>query len=158
MQIEETTDQSICPEPFYNGNVPLSKRIKDDIFQGVVWIAWVFIMAPLITVIAWYSGYRRFDSYLLHDWPPTSKFLVLFSLIIVLSWLVIAAWAIYNWRRYSQHNVRTAPPPLDDADLSESLNISLDTLKAGQSAQSGIVYYDENGDMLRIEKLTKSVE
>ena len=158
MQIKETTDQSICPEPFYSGNVPLSKRINDNIFQGTVWIAWVFIMAPLITVIAWYFGYRRFDVYLLHDWPPTSTFLLLFSFILAFSWLVIAAWSVYNWRRFSRHNVRVAPPILDGADLADSLHIALDTLKAGQSAQSGIVYYDESGHILCFEKLTKCVE
>ena len=157
MQIEETTDQSICPEPFYSGNVPLSKRINDNFFQGAVWIAWIFIMAPLITVIAWCFGYRRFDAYLFHDRPPTSTFILIFSFILALSWLVITAWSVYNWRRFSRHNVRAAPPILDDEDLAESLNIELDTLKAGQSAQSGIVYYDESGHMLRIEKLTKSV-
>lgn len=153
MKIEETTDQSICPEPFYNGNVPLSKRITDNIFLGTIWIVWAFIMAPLVTVVAWYFGYRRFDAYLVHDWPPTSRFILLFSLILVLSWLVIAAWSIYNWRRFSWRNVRTAPPILGEADLAASLNIALDTLKIGQSAQSGVVYYDESGSMLRIEEL-----
>ena len=158
MQIEETTDQSICPEPFYNGNVPLSKRINDNIFQGAVWIVWVFIMVPLITVIAWYFGYIRFDAYLLHDWPPTSAFLHLFAFIFAFSWLVISAWSIYNWRRYSRRNVRSAPPILDDEDLARSLNIALDALKAGQSDRSGIVYYDDSGSLLRIDKITDSKE
>ncbi|MBN6740442.1 poly-beta-1,6-N-acetyl-D-glucosamine biosynthesis protein PgaD [Acidithiobacillus sp. MC6.1] len=152
MLIEETTDQSICPQPFYNGNVPLLKRIHDNIFWGAAWIAWVFIMAPLFTVMAWYFGYRRFDVYLLHDWPPTSRFLLVFLFILAFSWFVIAIWSIYNWRRFSRRNVRTAPPILGEADLAASLNIALGTLKAGQSAQSGVVYYDESGYMLRIEE------
>ena len=157
MQIKETTDQSICPEPFYSGNVPLSKRITDNIFLGAVWIFWVFITAPLVTVVAWYFGYRRFDAYLLHDWPPTSKFILLFSFILVFSWLVIAVWSIYNWRRFSRRNVRTAPPILGEEQLAASLNIALDTLKAGQSAQSGVVFYDESGTMLRIEVCQSSI-
>lgn len=151
MQIKETTDNSMCPEPYYSGKVPLLKRINDNIFEGTAWIFWVFIMSPLLTLIAWYFGYRRFDAYLLHDWPPTSTFILLFSLILIFSWLVIIAWSVYNWRRFSRHNFRVAPPKLSDKDLAESLEITLDTLKSGQSAQSGIVYYDENGHMLRFE-------
>ncbi len=153
MLIKETLDYKGCPEPFYSSNIPLSKRIKDGVFQAILWIIWSLIMSPMLTGFAWYFGYKRFDVYIFHDWPPTEKFLFPVLLLIVISWSIIALWSIYNFIRFSRRNKRKSPQPIDEAVLANKLGMSLGCLKEVQLFRAGIVYYDEKGNLINIEKL-----
>jgi len=134
-------------------NLTLTQRLVSMSLTTLLWLFWMYLWMPLISLIGWYFGIELiYDQMVLREgWYSLVKLLLVYVLIVsVLSGLLLA-WARINYYRFAGRERRQRATGLSLAALAGDFGLSRATVDAGQASRIAVVYHDETGMISAIE-------
>ncbi|TVR62874.1 MAG: poly-beta-1,6-N-acetyl-D-glucosamine biosynthesis protein PgaD [Gemmatimonadales bacterium] len=127
---------------------PPGQRVAYRVVTAIAWVVWGYLWLPLITLLAWFLGVRRFIREVV---VPEQSFLLATGFVYIVVILTLAAtlvvWSRYNLARFGGRERRQHPPPLPREEMESYFELSegvLDTLRSGRRT---VVDYDAEGRM-----------
>ncbi len=126
----------------------LQSRIQRSLFAAIAaagWLIWLYLFAPLLSLLGWVFGIQRFQVYVLFNEAHSLSTLLVYGLIIVVAGLALIGWALYNYFRFRGEDRRAAPSPVNDAQLADGFRIDVQQVQAVQQARISLVSHDEHG-------------
>jgi biofilm PGA synthesis protein PgaD len=111
------------------------------------WTVWVHFLMPLLTLLAWMTGWHRLTTELL---APEGLGLMVRYLPVYLAVLAalcgsLIAWALFNWWRFSDRERRRASPGVTTEQVAAAMGLDAEGLKHWQRARRLVVRHDEQG-------------
>ena len=112
---------------------------------------WFYLFVPILSLLAWWFGWYRFDQYIIHDYRQgyTEHMTVLIALVCIMG-LLLLGWASYNVLRFYHNERRHATPDIVPQDLAEFYNLNTELVQQAQLERMTIISYDEHGKITEI--------
>lgn len=150
--MNQSNNEIQLPEPIYRPE--LVKRFNRGLYavlSAIAWTIWLYLFLPLVTLMLWTFGYKRFSAYLIYN--PQDKFydLMIYALIIVFLGTIFIGWALYNFIRFRGKERRSTPKQISKEMMVADYDINLDQLSFLQQGKIAWVYCDNKGNLTKIE-------
>jgi|GEM_PF-723948 len=127
---------------------PPGQRVAYRVVTAIAWAVWAYLWLPLITLLAWFLGARKFVRELV---IPEQSFILatgfVYLLVILTLGATVVIWSRYNLARFGGRDRRQHPPSLSREEMESYFELSdgvLDTLRSGRRT---VVHYDPEGRM-----------
>ncbi|HKL49456.1 MAG TPA: poly-beta-1,6-N-acetyl-D-glucosamine biosynthesis protein PgaD [Desulfuromonadales bacterium] len=127
------------------------QRYGQRLLTLLFWLFTVYLLRPLITLIAWASGLHLFSEVMLEEQGLVSLLHLLgsYAMTIAAIGAALGGWAIYNLLRFRGRNKRIhhpKPVPLEE----EAAHYGLDneTVREWRNAPRIVMHYDREGNLL----------
>ena len=119
----------------------------------LVWVLWVYLWTPLLSLLAWALGVRVFVVEMLLPANMTyMQELFLYGQLVFLMLVVMLAWSRYNIWRFRGMDRRKHQGPLTAEDEAAYYEIDSALIRQLRNADSAIVHYDENDRLVRVQE------
>jgi poly-beta-1,6-N-acetyl-D-glucosamine biosynthesis protein PgaD len=131
------------------------RRVTEITLTGVFWLAWLYFIAPLLSVLLWLAGIQLFREQVLArgGYEQLLADMQDYGLVVLAMLLVVLIWVDWNLRRYGDHNQRTGQPPAVSAgELAGYTGLSVQEVEALQAARHMLVDFDEQ-DQPQVRRL-----
>ncbi|MDN0084718.1 poly-beta-1,6-N-acetyl-D-glucosamine biosynthesis protein PgaD [Crenobacter sp. SG2305] len=134
-------------------NLTLMQRLVSMSLTTLLWLFWMYLWMPLISLIGWYFGIQLiYDQMVLREgWYSLIKLLLVYALIVAALSGLLLVWARINYYRFAGRERRRRAPDLSLAVLASDFGLSRATVEAGQASRIAVVYHDETGMIAAIE-------
>jgi poly-beta-1,6-N-acetyl-D-glucosamine biosynthesis protein PgaD len=111
------------------------------------WSLWVHFLMPLLTLLAWMSGWRRLSTELLT--PECLQVLVrhlpVYLAVLGLICGGLIAWALFNWWRFADRERRQGSRPVTHEQLARGLDLPAEDLRTWQASRRLVVRHNDQG-------------
>ncbi len=132
------------------------QRLMFGVVTIAAWMMWIYLWLPIITLLGWYFGVRRFHDVMITQSGAAhlAQSIGWYALVIVAICASLVGWALFNWARFRGQGRRNKAP--DRIALKELLartrftNDVLILIRA-QTMRSIIVHHDKKGVIVRIK-------
>lgn len=115
------------------------------------WLIWLYLLLPLVSVLAWVFGYYRFDQYILNDpQPDLIKQLWFLAILVVVMNLVLLLWASYNWWRFRSNDRRQHVKNVNKEQIAHFYELNEKAYDLAQRQQISTFFYDDVGKITDI--------
>jgi poly-beta-1,6-N-acetyl-D-glucosamine biosynthesis protein PgaD len=122
------------------------------VFLGSLgWAIWFHLMLPLMALLAWAFGIRRFRIFVLSEVERTFHTLLVYALVVAASGSVFLLWSLYNWLRFRHRDRRGSPPQATPADLARAYHLEEAEVLRIQALKSLEVAFDEQGRIVGVD-------
>jgi len=123
----------------------------------IAWAIWVYLWVPLITLVAWYLGFRAFAREIVLPDPATMiNTGALYLAIILLLGSLLVGWSRYNLRRFGGEDRRSHAPHVADEELRRWFGVSAESLARLRAGKVLTVDYNEQAVVRSVESGTPS--
>ncbi|GAB4507031.1 MAG: hypothetical protein Tsb0026_00820 [Sulfuricaulis sp.] len=125
--------------------VVFSRHVMEVLMTFVFWGLWVYLVAPLLSLLLWYIGIYLFVDRMitLGGYEAFAEQLINYGAAVFVMWLLLTLWVLWNLRRYGQRNRRTVPPPhVTHAQMAESLHLSSESLRRLNASRVIHMHFD----------------
>ncbi|MCX7087708.1 MAG: poly-beta-1,6-N-acetyl-D-glucosamine biosynthesis protein PgaD [Methylococcales bacterium] len=130
----------------------LGKRISGLLVLVTCWLMWIYLLFPLFTLSGWLMGDKKLVTEM--RWFGGYKSLLQLLEIYGMTLLVIAmlwvCWVLYHSLR-KQAVIPAANILVNDTDLCAFYKVNNDELQHCRQASAITVYFDEHGQITRLE-------
>lgn len=117
----------------------------------VGWVAWIYLFLPLLTLVAWWFGYYRFDQYILLDQKDSAiQQLQFLAVLIIFMNLTLLAWASYNYLRFRDNERRFKSDDVQNDQIAHFYELETVHVEHAQHYKICTFYYDDHGKILDI--------
>ena len=127
--------------------IGMLQRATEYTFTTLFWMAWLYLIMPLLSLMMWAAGVHFFvDEMLVRGgYEALLRELVNYGVVILCMLFVILVWVDWNIRHYGDHNKRTHPPqPLSNEELAASTGLSVAEVSSLQQAKRAVIGFDDN--------------
>lgn len=131
---------------------PSVRRSTELGVTALFWLAWIYLISPLLSLLLWLVGIQLFTDEMLArgGYRALLRELGDYGLVISLMLLAISSWIEWNQRRYGRNNKRTLPPQsVGDKETAVRAGMTLAALEHLQAAKQAVVDFDDS-DRLRL--------
>lgn len=131
------------------------RRTTEITVTGLFWLAWLYLIAPLLSALLWLAGVQLFTEEMLVQGGYRSVLENLrdYGLVVLGMTMSILIWVEWNLRRYGRRNLRQRQPAAVAADeLATLVRCETDGVVAMQQATRIVVDFDLE-DRLEIRQL-----
>lgn len=142
------------PDPIHRPD--LQSRVHRGVFavlSTLGWLVWLYLFAPLLSLVAWGLGYHRLDLYVLSSTPHVLLTLGLYASAVIVAGLLLLLWAVYNLLRFGSKDRRAAAPPVSDIELVQAFRINRDQLAQLHAGKVMHLHHDTDGHITGVETL-----
>jgi biofilm PGA synthesis protein PgaD len=114
-------------------------------------MVWLYLFIPLLSLLAWWFGWHRFDQYIVHDYQQgfTQHLAVLVAVVMVLG-LMLLGWASYNILRFYNNERRHAMPDVQAGDMAHFYELETSAVEQAQASQVNLFFYDRHGKIVNM--------
>jgi poly-beta-1,6-N-acetyl-D-glucosamine biosynthesis protein PgaD len=104
-------------------------------------------MLPLVTLLLWTSGFRRFSEELLQGGGLDALVsrLPLYAAVIAMLCSALIIWALLNWWRFADRDRRRSCRPVPAAVVARSYGLAPEQLTRWQTMRRLVVLHDSHG-------------
>jgi poly-beta-1,6-N-acetyl-D-glucosamine biosynthesis protein PgaD len=117
----------------------------------VCWAIWLYLFAPLLTLLGWAFGYDRLQDYALANAEYTSYTVFIYAVLIAAAGLSLLFWALYNLLRFRNKNRRGRLHAVTPQALAEAFGVSVGDIEQMHRADHIVIDYDENGQIRAVD-------
>ena len=135
--------------------IVFSRNVAELMITVLFWGLWVYLVTPLLSLALWFIGIYLFVDRMvtLGGYEAFAEQLVNYGSAVIVMWLVLTLWVIWNLRRYGQHNRRTEPPPyVTDDQIAEAMHLPVGTISRAHASRHIHLHFDRHERPV-IEKL-----
>jgi biofilm PGA synthesis protein PgaD len=150
-------EQSLLQEVALRARAPLIIERPDEVLTArkltnyaltfLWWSVWGHFALPLLTLLLWMSGFRRFSQDLLGHGGLDALLsrLPLYAAVVGILCGGLIGWALLNWWRFADRERRQFSKPLATAEVARSYGLAPDELALWQSTRRLVVLHDSQG-------------
>jgi poly-beta-1,6-N-acetyl-D-glucosamine biosynthesis protein PgaD len=111
------------------------------------WSLWVHFLMPLLTLLAWMTGWRRLSTQLLapEGLELLMRYLPAYLAVLGVMCGSLIAWALFNWWRFADRERRRASAGVTCEQVAEALGLPAGELRRWQQARRLVVRHDAQG-------------
>lgn len=131
---------------------PTVQRSTELGVTALFWLAWIYLISPLLGLLLWLVGIHLFTEEMLvrGGYQALLRELGNYGLVIFLMLLAVSLWIEWNQRRYGHNNKRTQPPlSVEHRETAERAGMTLVELELLQAARQAVVDFDD-ADRLQV--------
>lgn len=131
------------------------RRTTEITLTGLFWLAWLYLIAPLLSALLWLAGVELFTEEMLvkGGYRAVLGNLRDYGLVVLGMAAAILAWVEWNLRRYGHRNLRRRQPAAVGVDeLATLVRSTSGSVLAMQDATRIVVDFDSD-DRLEIRRL-----
>ena len=123
------------------------ERMRDTLVTGFMWILYVYLWLPLISLMAWVMGFEFAYDVMIRSGGAASMRTVLYwyAVAIVTILIVFGTWSLSNRWRYGAQNRRTALDPVSDESFMAYFGVSPEELARLRGSRSLTLELDTVG-------------
>jgi len=132
-----------------------SRNVAALMITVLFWGLWVYLVTPLLSLALWFIGIYLFVDRMitLGGYEVFAEQLVNYGSAVIVMWLLLTLWVIWNLRRYGQHNRRTEPSPyVTDEQIAEAMHLPVGTISRAHASRHIHLHFDRHEHPV-IEKL-----
>lgn len=125
--------------------VPQTRKYAELVIMFVSWSLWVYLVMPLLSLVVWIVGGYLFKQEMLSPGSVETFMHVLnYGSVILTMWVMMAAWILWNQRRYGRHNRRNSKAPVVTTEqIQQSTNLSNEEVGHLRSNKEIFLHFDE---------------
>ncbi|HEX4583610.1 MAG TPA: poly-beta-1,6-N-acetyl-D-glucosamine biosynthesis protein PgaD [Burkholderiaceae bacterium] len=129
-----------------------ARKLTNYLLTFVWWSVWGHFMLPLLTLLLWMSGFRRFSDQLLGraGLDALVSRLPLYSAVVGVLCSGLIAWALLNWWRFADRNRRRSVKPVSAAEVARTYGLTAADLARWQQTRRLVVVHDPNGQPIDV--------
>ena len=133
------------------------RRAGDTMATGVMWILYMYLWVPLISLGAWLLGFEFAYDAMVRAGGASGLREVLwwYGVIVALIVGAVASWSLSNRRRFRRRNRRRASDVIGDEQLMECFGVSSADLECLRSGRVVEVTLGERGELTRVRASTE---
>lgn len=115
----------------------------------VFWIVWFYLWIPVVSLLAWLFGAERFyQAMITHSGlDALIELLGLYSIIILVMGVILAAWAWYNQVRVRGRDKRRSSITVTPAEVGSFFALKPEQLDLARYAKHVVIEHDEHGQV-----------
>ena len=120
---------------------------------ALFWLAWFYLIAPLLGLMLWMVGIQMFVDELLVNGGYLALLAELqrYGLVVLGMLLAMLVWVDWNLRYYGGHNKRTHPSsPVSMQELAQQAGVTADEIRLLQGEREQLLDFDEQDHLLVI--------
>lgn len=112
---------------------------------------WTYLFVPLLSLLAWWFGWYRFDHYIVQDYQHgfTQSITVMIAVVMMMG-LVLLGWASYNILRFYNNERRNHVPNIKSHEVANFYEIEPEQVQQAKQAQLNVFHYDRQGKIINI--------
>lgn len=129
--------------------VPNSKKSFFAFLALLGWLSWFYFFSPLLTLLLWLFGYKRFNDYIIYEWQTTLNNLKEYEKFFLLAASIFISWALYNWLRFKNKKRRKGYGQVSTADIANFFQLEEQEIKNLQHSNRIILYFDNKGKIIK---------
>lgn len=129
--------------------VPTPQKSLLAFIALIGWLVWFYFFSPLLTLLLWLFGYKRFNDYIIYEWKITLHNLKEYEIIFIVTATIFIAWALYNWLRFKNKNRRNGSKKVSTADIANFFQLTEQEVKNLQQSKRIILYFDDQGKIIK---------
>jgi len=126
--------------------VPNTKKYAELMVTFISWSLWVYLITPLISLGIWFAGAYLFKKEMMSPGGiETFAHALNYGSVILVMWLLTAAWIIWNSKRYGNRNRRNGEAPVVTTEqVCESTNLSRESVEYLRSSKETFLHFDDD--------------
>lgn len=136
----------------------LQSRLHRGVFavlSTLGWLVWLYLFAPLLSLLAWALGYQRLHRFVLVNAHHVIFTLVIYAGAVVLAGVLLLAWAVYNLLRFGPKDRRSAAAPVSAAELAEAFRIDPEQVQRLHDGRVLRLHHDAAGHITAVETIMR---
>lgn len=125
---------------------PAVRRSTELGVTALFWLAWIYLISPLLGLLLWLLGIHLFTEEMLvrGGYRALLQELRNYGLVIFLMLLAVSLWIQWNKQRYGKNEKRTQPPQsVANAETAVLAGLTLAELERLQTARRVVVDFDD---------------
>ncbi len=124
-----------------------ARRLTNYALTFLWWGVWGHFMLPLVTLLLWMSGFRRFSEELLGRGGLNALVsrLPVYGAVVAALCGGLIAWALLNWWRFAERERRRFARPVAPAQIAHSYGLEPAQLARWQAQRRLVVVHDAEG-------------
>jgi biofilm PGA synthesis protein PgaD len=134
----------------------LQSRMQRSVYallSTIGWLVWLYLFGPLLSVMAWLFGYKRFNEFVLNNNNHAMHTLMVYAIVIGAAGLAFVLWATYNLFRFRGRSRRASTQPATLAEVAETYGVDEEKVTRIRAAKVQLVHHDEHGCITDIDVL-----
>ena len=127
--------------------VPQTKKYAELVVMFISWSLWAYLITPLISLVVWgYGSYLFMDRLVTPGSYETFERVTNYTLVITIMWVLMAAWIVWNQKRYGQRrNRRFSPlPEVTPQQMSETMGLEIEAVETLRKNRETYLYIDDH--------------
>ncbi len=104
-------------------------------FTTVMWLFWIYLLLPVLSILLWLLGIHFFYHEIIHQ-AGYKHLLTLFKNLgftVLVVFITLRVWGYYNYLAFGKRNRRKAVRPAHPADLGKFFGLSTEEILSLQS-------------------------
>ena len=125
--------------------VVFSRRVMELTITAIMWGLWVYLVAPLLSLLLWFIGIYLFVERMttLGGYQAFSEQLVNYGAVVFSMWLGLTLWVLWNVYRYGRNDRRVElPPHVTDIQMAEAMNLSAEAMNDIRTNRQISLHFD----------------
>ncbi len=120
---------------------------------AAIWVAWIFLWMPLITLLGWvFFGYQfQFHMLDLDGYKGFLNLLIIYGVVVIGMGGALVLWAIYNHIRFRGVDRRHASAPPTSTEIAAWIDHPSSAVNAWRSYAIMTVHHDDHGGITRVD-------
>ncbi|MBT9537848.1 MAG: poly-beta-1,6-N-acetyl-D-glucosamine biosynthesis protein PgaD [Thermodesulfovibrionales bacterium] len=113
------------------------RNIMELSFTSIMWVFWLYLFLPILTVVLWLTGIRIFYIEVIED-AGYRELINLWGKVgwsIIVVFLILRLWGFYNYWRFGKRERRKRFPSNTYHKLAEYFQIPLEQIPTLQSSK-----------------------
>ncbi len=122
-------------------------RLTNYVLTFLWWSVWGHFMLPLLTLLLWMSGYRRFSEDLLGRGGLDALLsrLPLYGAVVGILCGTLIAWALLNWWRFADRERRRSMHPVSSVAVARRAGLDPEQLARWRASRRLVVLHEAQG-------------
>lgn len=126
---------------------------------GIIAVAgltlWGYLFVPILSLLAWWFGWYRFDQYIIQDYEGgfTENITTMIAAVMIMG-LMLLGWASYNILRFYDRERRQVMSNVRPDEIAHFYEIQLQQVQQAKAAQMSIFTYDKKGKIMSITAIS----
>lgn len=129
----------------------LANRALVLVVTGLFWLVWLYLLAPLASLLLWFAGVRIFSTEMFDrgGYVALEQELSNYGAAALGILCAVAAWVIWNKKRYGNRNTRTIQPLyVRNSELAEFSGLRVPEIRKLQASKQATVFFDGSKRLL----------
>ena len=136
-------------------NSKLQSKQQRTIWLGVtmiLWLAYIYLWLPLISLAAWWFGYKTFKYHMitLNGIYGFKNIFFIYLMVILLLGAFLLCWAKLEHFRFKDKSRRVENKPVSNVALASYFKVNESTLDVMQTKKVVIVNFNHKGEMTEL--------